>query len=114
MVDEARKIFLAGIGTAALSCEKAGDIVSKLIEKGKLSIDEGKELSEELKHNMSNKTEEAKETVMKKVEDVKPLTKSDLIDILQKMGYPTKADIANIEKRLNDVEEKLQEKKEDK
>ena len=49
MKSEARKLFLAGVGTAALTCEKAGDVIGKLIEKGKLSVEEGKEQAKKLK-----------------------------------------------------------------
>lgn len=107
MKDEARKIFLAGVGTAALTCEKAGDVVSKLIEKGKLSVEEGKELSEELRRNIATKGEETKETVVKKIDDIKPLTKETLKEILDEKNYITKADVLEIKRRLDIIEEKL-------
>lgn len=107
MKEEARKIFLAGVGTAALTCEKAGEVISSLIEKGKLSVEEGKELSEELKRNLTTKGTEAKDNVMKKVEEIKPLNKDTLKEVLLEMNYPTKADILEIKRRLDRIEEML-------
>lgn len=107
MKDEARKIFLAGVGTAALACEKAGDVIGDLIQKGKLSVEEGKELSQELKRDISDKGMEKKETVMKKIDDMKPLTKDSLKEVLNEMNYITKVDALEIKRRLERIEEKL-------
>lgn len=107
MKSEARKIFLTGVGTAALACEKAGDVINELIEKGKLSIDEGKELSEELKRNIDNKSEGAKESIKTKISDMTPLTKESLKGLLEEKNYCTKADMLEIKARLDRIEEKL-------
>lgn len=107
MKSEARKLFLAGVGTAALTCEKAGDVIGKLIEKGKLSVEEGKELSEELKRDISDKSAEKKEDVMNKFDEIRPLTKEMLKDILDEKNYVTKADLLELKRRLDVIEEKL-------
>ena len=107
MKSEARKLFLAGVGTAALTCEKAGDVIGKLIEKGKLSVEEGKELSEELKRDISDKSAEKKEDVMNKFDEKRPLTKEMLKDILDEKNYVTKADLLELKRRLDVIEEKL-------
>ena len=52
MVSDAKNIFLAGVGAAALTYEKATDVISQLVERGKLTLEEGKELSEELKRDV--------------------------------------------------------------
>lgn len=107
MKDEARKLFLAGVGTAALACEKAGDVINDLIQKGKLSVEEGKELSQELKRDITDKGTEKKENIIKKIDDMKPLTKDVLKDVLEDMNYSTKADMLEIKRRLEKIEEKL-------
>ena len=107
MKSEARKLFLAGVGTAALTCEKAGDEIGKLIEKGKLSVEEGKELSEELKRDISNKSAEKKEDVINKFDEMRPLTKEILKDILDEKNYVTKADLLELKRRFDIIEEKL-------
>lgn len=104
MSNEAKKIFLAGLGTAALTWEKAGDVINELIEKGKLSVDEGKELSQELKRNIEQKGAETKENIKQKMDDIKPLTKEGLKEILVEMNYATKADILELKRMIEKLE----------
>jgi len=103
MSNEAKKIFLAGIGTAALTWEKAGDVINDLIEKGKISVDEGKELSQELKRNITDKGTETKDNVMRKIDDIKPLTKDGLKEVLEEMNYATKADILELKRMVEKI-----------
>ena len=51
---------MLGIGAAALTAEKARDMVDHLVEKGELSIEQGKVLNEELKHHIQTRVDEAK------------------------------------------------------
>lgn len=43
-------IFLAGIGAMAITGEKASEMVDKLIARGELTVDQGKEINQELQH----------------------------------------------------------------
>lgn len=95
-MNELKNLLLAGLGSAAYTYEKASKLIDDMVQKGKLTIDEGKELSEELKRNIKGK-----------VDDVKPLTKDDMISILNQMNFATKDDLQNIEQRLNMLEEKV-------
>lgn len=49
--DDLKKIFLAGVGAVAVTAEKSGEMIDKLVEKGQLTVEQGKVLNEELKHN---------------------------------------------------------------
>ena len=44
-----KKVFLAGVGAAASAAESVSDIVSRLVEKGEITVEQGKVLNEELK-----------------------------------------------------------------
>ena len=96
MMNELKKLILAGLGSAAYTYEKASKLIDEMVQKGKLTMDEGKELSEELKRNVKDK-----------VEDVKPLTKDDMISILNQMNFATKDDLQNIKQKLDILEEKV-------
>ena len=48
--DGFKDIFLAGIGAMAVTAEKGKDLVDQLIEKGELTVDQGKQINTELKH----------------------------------------------------------------
>lgn len=96
MMNELKNLLLAGLGSAAYTYEKASKLIDDMVQKGKLTMDEGKELSEELKRNIKGK-----------VEDVKPLTKDDMVSILNQMNFATKDDLQNIMQRLDMLEEKV-------
>ena len=49
-----RKLLLAGIGAAAVTKEKSETILRELVKKGELTVEQGKVLNEELKHNIKD------------------------------------------------------------
>ncbi|MBU3182215.1 phasin family protein [Clostridium psychrophilum] len=99
MNNDIKNFFLAGLGSAAYTYEKATVLIDEFVKKGKLTLDEGKDLSEELKRNIKG----TKETnTIKK--DKKALTKEDMISLLSDMQFATKQDIENINKRLSNLE----------
>ncbi|MBU5428209.1 hypothetical protein KQI41_17590 [Tissierella pigra] len=91
MEDMIRRIFLAGIGTLALTYEKSNEMIQNLVEKGKITVEQGKELNEELKRVINNK-ENSKDS------------KEDLKEILKDLNLATKEDIANLESRIKAIE----------
>lgn len=54
------KVFLAGVGALATTAEKAEKMINDLVAKGELTVTEGKELNEELKHTMKERRASAK------------------------------------------------------
>lgn len=54
-MDEIKKVLLFGVGAVASTYEKATEVVDDLVKKGKITIDEGKELGEELKRTFKEK-----------------------------------------------------------
>lgn len=56
ITDGVRKLFLAGVGAVALGAEKTQEVVSDLVKKGEITVEQGKALNEEL-------TRKAKEAV---------------------------------------------------
>lgn len=71
--EELKKILLIGIGAAATTVEKSKDIVDELVKKGELTIEQGKALNEELKHNLAKKME-------------KPISTDQIAKDLEKMN----------------------------
>jgi polyhydroxyalkanoate synthesis regulator phasin len=59
--EELRKVLLAGIGAVATTAEKSKDLVDALVAKGELTVEQGKVLNEELKRNVSESIQQAKE-----------------------------------------------------
>ena len=50
-----RKLILAGIGAVTMTKEKSADVLKDLVKKGELTVDQGRVLNEELKHNLKEK-----------------------------------------------------------
>ena len=60
LTDGVKKVILAGVGAMATTAEKSQEIVKDLIEKGELTVEQGKALNEELKRTIKAKTPEEK------------------------------------------------------
>ena len=70
--ENVKKLLLAGIGAVAVTAEKSKDLLDEMVEKGELTVEQGKVLNEELKHNI-------KKTVKEKVNtDKKETTAEDI------------------------------------
>lgn len=96
MVNQLKNALLAGLGSAAYTYEKASKVIDEMVVKGKLTLEEGKELSQELKKNITEKGEK-----------IRPVTKDDIADILKSTNFATKDEITDIKNRLAKLEEKL-------
>lgn len=58
ITDGFKDIFLAGIGAMAVTGEKAKALVDDLIEKGEITVEQGKQVNSELAHKASEKIDE--------------------------------------------------------
>ncbi len=58
--EDLKKIILVGIGAVATTAEKSKEVVDTLVEKGELTVEQGKVLNEELKRNLNNVKENFK------------------------------------------------------
>lgn len=104
MKEELKKLLLAGVGSVAYSYEKASELIDEFIKKGQLTVDQGKELREEIKKAVK---ENMKET--NKEEKEKPITKEEMIKLLKEMNFATKNEIEDIKNRISDLEKKINE-----
>lgn len=77
--ENVKKILLAGVGAAATTVEKSKEILDDLVEKGELTVEQGKALNEELKHNIKKTVEEN----VKNTEKADPVEELD--ELLEKM-----------------------------
>ena len=77
--ENVKKLLLAGVGAAATTVEKSKEILDDLVEKGDLTVEQGKALNEELKHNIKKTVEEN----VKNTEKADPVEELD--ELLEKM-----------------------------
>ena len=52
LAEELKKVLLAGIGAAAYTAEKSKAVIDAFVEKGALTVEQGKVMNEELKRNL--------------------------------------------------------------
>ena len=83
-MDELKKVLLAGIGLTFMTYDKATEFVKELIAKGRLTVDEGKQLQSELKRKAKEQTAESQ---VEHIDNV----------------YATKQDIERLEDKLDQL-----------
>ena len=93
-----KKVLLAGIGAVAVTGEKSKELLDEMVKKGELTVEQGKALNEELKHNI-------KSTVKEKV-NVKTSSPEELDELLDKM---TPEQMALLKQRIDEMEKKQEE-----
>lgn len=96
MFEQLKRLAMIGIGGTALAAEKVTDYVDDLIAEGKITVDEGKKLTEEL---IQNKEKEVTEKGREEIEA-----------ILLEMNIAQKKDIEELEERIKTLESDLQNK----
>ena len=83
-MDELKKVLLAGIGLTSMTYDKATEFVKELMAKGRLTVDEGKQLQSELKRKAKEQTAESQ---VEHIDNV----------------YATKQDIERLEDKLDQL-----------
>lgn len=61
-----KKILLAGVGAVAVTAEKSKELLDEMVEKGELTVEQGKVLNEELRHNIKKTVKENADAGAKK------------------------------------------------
>ena len=80
--EELRKVLLAGVGAVATTAEKSQELINQLVEKGELTVEQGKVMNEELKRNIRDKV---KENVTVVVKDDEPSV-DKVVETMDKMS----------------------------
>ena len=59
--DGFKDIFLAGVAALAITGEKAKEVVDTLIEKGSITVEQGKDINQELQHKATQTISKVRE-----------------------------------------------------
>ena len=94
--EDIKKIFLFGIGAVATTAEKSKELIDELVAKGELTVEQGKILNEELKHNIK---ESFKDATAAKNEN--PPTADTVVENMDKM---TAEEIQKIKAKIEMME----------
>jgi polyhydroxyalkanoate synthesis regulator phasin len=100
MEDTIKKIISASLGMAIIAKNKTKEIIDELIEKGKMSQEEGNKFINDLKSETEKSRKDAEEEIRKMINSA-----------LKKMDVPTKEDYDRLEKRVKVLEQGFLEQK---
>lgn len=93
LLEPLRKVVLASIGAMAIAQEEAEDLINRLVERGEIAREEGRKLMEDMS---AKRRENARAQFDKRVEAT-----------LDRVNVPTKADLRAVEKKLDELNKKL-------
>ena len=79
-----KNIVLGGIGAAAITAEKAGEVAEVLVEKGTKTVEQGKAANEELKRNVQEKLKNVKLSAKTNI------SVDDLAEMIEKLSTEEK------------------------
>jgi len=97
MKETLKNIFYIGAGAAFLTKEKLEELKTELVEKGKVTQEEGKQLIKE----MLKKSEEAKNQLEQKIQET-------VTDQLKKRNVATGEDIAELKRQVEELKAMLE------
>lgn len=93
-----KQMLYAGIGLAAVTKEKAEEVVADLIKKGEMSKEEGKDVLNTLINRMQDESEKLKQKINEQVENT-----------ITSMNLVRKSELDEVSQRLTELEQKLNE-----
>ena len=101
--DGLKKLVLMGIGAAALTAEKSQQIVDELVKRGEITVEQGKELNQELKRNVKKSFDDfAAEAEEKKAE-----VEKEANSLEKKISDMTVEELENLKELISKAEDSI-------
>ncbi len=105
--DGFKNIFLAGIGALAYTGEKGKEIIDQLVEKGEITLEQGKELNEELKRSAAASAKDVRESALEA--RMKMMTPEERADFAAKAAeFAAAQNAADAEKAAEEAAETVE------
>ena len=93
--------FLLGIGAASMTYEKSMEIINDMVKKGKLTLEEGKQIGDELRKSMKDKASIISEN------NKKYLTKEDVLQIIAEYNLISRTEFDLLKEKVAMLEEQI-------
>jgi polyhydroxyalkanoate synthesis regulator phasin len=97
MIELIKKTLLTGVGVAALSKEKVEELAKDIVEKGKMTEQEGQKLVDQLLIS----SEEARQDLQKQIE-------AKVQAVLEKMNIAKKSELDALSLEIEELRKKLE------
>jgi polyhydroxyalkanoate synthesis regulator phasin len=106
--DGFKNIFLAGIGALAYTGEKGKEMIDQLVEKGEITLDQGRELNEELQRKASETTKDMRDGALEAI--MRGMSPEERDDFVAKAAqFAEKQNAADAEKAVVEAELEVEE-----
>lgn len=99
-IDAARNVLLASIGAVALAQDELEDIVNKLVDRGEIAEKDGRKMMKDLVERRKQKVESSRSDIGDELED-------RIEKVLHRLNVPTRRDVAEINRKLAVLSEKV-------
>ena len=96
MFEQLRKMMLIGVGAADMAADKLRQMVDDFVERGEISMEEGKNLYSELISRADEQRKSANERI-----------KNQIRNTLKELGVADRTQIAMLESRIDALERKI-------
>ena len=107
VVDNVHKVFLVGLGAAAMAQDELVNLIGKFAEQGEQTEQKVRESLSEMTENRKKQAEEAK----KKAEDVNKKAeeemKSRMESALNRFNIPSRTEIKALDEKITNLSEKI-------
>jgi polyhydroxyalkanoate synthesis regulator phasin len=100
MMEMVRRLLLASIGAAAIAQEEIEALINRLVERGEIAEKDGKKLAHEMMEKRKSKTANVSDEISKNVEG-----------LLNRMNFPSKADVDVLGQKISALSKKIDELK---
>lgn len=90
-----KKVFLAGVGAVATTGEAAKNLIDNLVEKGELTVEQGKALNEEFKKSRKERPKTSRHVTVNVVNEYK--------DVFSAVNKMTKEELEALKEKVNEL-----------
>ena len=98
-----KKFLLMGIGAAAVTAEKSQQLVDELVKRGELTVEQGKELNQELKRNVKKSLDDMTQAA----EDVEVTADEKVVEFEDKIAGMTVEELEKLKAFIEKAEESI-------
>ncbi|MBR2682671.1 MAG: hypothetical protein IKE22_05325 [Atopobiaceae bacterium] len=98
LMEGVRKAFLAGVGAVVYGAEKSQGLIEELIEKGEITVEQGKELNAELTRKVRETADEGQDAILRAhLKTMTPEQRAAWMSRAQKVAADLDAELVEVE-----------------
>lgn len=107
VVDNVHKVFLVGLGAAAMAQDELGNLLDKFAEQGEQTEQKVRESLNEMRENRKNQAEEAKQKVDDVNKKAEEEMKTRMESALNRFNIPSRTEIKALDEKISTLSAKI-------